>query len=550
MIRKSIFLLGFIISIVFIFSCQPNKQDEQKEKYDSVMQRKLANYAKVKLSADLSLLSANQIKLLSQLIKVSNAIDDIYWQQAYGDKEKLLQEITDPDMREYAMINYGPWDRLDGFTPFTDDFPPRPLGFGFYPKDINQEEFFDLKNDEKYSPFTTLIRNENGSLEVLPYHDAYQKSLSKAATALQLAADLCENKEFKTYLLQRAADLLSDNFDKSDQLWMQLQNNSLDFIAGPMSNTEDHLLWTKYSYGSFVLLKNEKWSKDVEKYSLLIPYLQKSLPVADKYKTCSPSKSANIAIYDVLYNSGYCNAGNKLIGLNLPIGSSPVNCAKKLHFRNVMQAKFDHILQPITNLVIEEKQRKHVLFKAFFLNTVFYEISESLGIQETLNGKGSVKEALREHHSVINELKNDVLRMFFLGQLNEMREIPDVELMDNYVTYMADVFRSVRFGLKDAQGVASMIRFNYFEENEAFKYNAKNGSYKINFYKMKKAIESLSKLVLEIQGKGDYETANQLIKNNGYIHNELLQVLYRIQQEKIPKDLVFDQEEKVIIPNK
>lgn len=549
MIRKSIFLLGFIISIVFIFSCQPNKQEEQKETYDSVMQRKLANYAKVKLSADLSHLSAKQIKLLSQLIKVSNAIDDIYWQQAYGDKEKLLQEITDPDMKEYAMINYGPWDRLDGFTPFTDDFPPRPLGIGFYPKDINQEEFFVLKNDEKYSAFTTLIRNENGSLEVLPYRQAYQKSLNKAVNNLQLAAELCENKEFKTYLLQRADDLLSDNFDKSDHLWMQLTNNSLDFIAGPMSSTEDHLLWTKYSYGSFILLKNKEWTKNVEKYSLLVPYLQKSLPVADEYKTGTPSNSSNIVIYDVLYNSGYCNAGNKLIGLNLPLGSSHVNCAKKLHFKNVMQAKFDHILQPITNLVIEEKQRKHVLFKSFFLNTVFYEISESLGIQETINGKGSVKEALREHHSVINELKNDVLRMFFLGQLNEMREIPDVELMDNYVTYMADVFRSIRFGIKDAQGVANMIRFNYFEENEAFKYNAKNGSYKINFYKMKKAIESLSKLVLEIQGNGDYESANQLIIDKGYIHNELLQVLYRIQREKIPKDLVFDQEEKIIIPN-
>ncbi|WP_372754733.1 Zn-dependent hydrolase [Labilibaculum sp.] len=549
MIRKSIFLIGIIISIVLVFSCQFNKQEEQKEKYDSVMQRKLANYAKVKLSADLSLLPANEIKLLSQLIKVSKNIDDIYWQQAYGDKEKLLQEITDPDMKEYAMINYGPWDRLDGFTPFTDDFPPRPLGIGFYPKDINQEEFFELQNDGKYSAFSTLIRNANGSLEVLPYHQAYENNLNKAVENLKIASEMCDNEKFKTYLLQRGEDLLSDNFDKSDELWMQLKNRNLDFIAGPISNTEDNFLWTKYSYGSFILLKNTEWTKDVEKYSLLVPYLQKILPVADEYKAGTPSTSANIVIYDVLYTSGYCNAGNKLIGVNLPIGSSTSNESRKLHFKNVMQAKFNQILQPISSLVIEENQRKNVLFKSFFLNTIFYEICEGLGPKETINGNGSVKEALREHHSVINELKNDVLRMFFLGQLNEMREIPDVELMDNYVTYMADVFRSIRFGITDSQGVANMIRFNYFEEKEAFKYNPKSGTYKINFYKMKKAIESLSKLVIEIQGNGDYETANEIINSKGYINNELLQVLYRIQREKIPKDLVFDQGEKVIIPD-
>lgn len=549
MIRKTIFLFGLIISIAFTFSCQPNQKTAEKEKYDSVMQRKLANYAKVMLSADLSNLSANQIKLFSQLIRVSNAIDEIYWLQAYGDKNQLLNEITDPDMREYAMINYGPWDRLDGFTPFTDDFPPRPLGIGFFPADINQEEFFALKNDNKYNAFTILTRDENGLLKVIPYHEAYQNHLNTAVSALKSAAELSDTEDFKEYLLQRAEDLLSDNFEKSDHLWMQLKNNPLDFIAGPISNTEDHLIWTKYSYGAFILLRNKEWTKEVEKYSLLLPYLQKSLPVADEYKTETPSEAAHIEIYDVLYNSGYCNAGNKLIGLNLPIGSTNTGCAIKLHFKNVMQAKFDQILQPITNLVIDEKQRKNVLFKSFFLNTVFYEISDGLGVSQTINGKGSVKEALKEHYNVINELKNDVLRMFFVEQLNNMREIEDVELLDNYVTYMADVFRSIRFGVKDSQGVANIIRFNYFEENEAFIYNAKSGTYKVNFYKMKKAIESLSKLVIEIQGNGDYDAANRLINEKGFIHDELLQNLYRIQRAKVPKDLVYDQGEKVIISN-
>ena len=511
------------------------------------MQRKLANYAKVKLSADLSSLSANQIKLFSELIRTANAIDEIYWLQAYGNKNKLLNEITDPDMKKYAMINYGPWDRLDGFIPFTDDFPPRPLGLNFFPNDISQEDFFALKNDEKYKPFTSLQRNNDGLLEVVPFHKAYQSQLSKAIVHLKNAANLAESESFKKYLLQRADDLGIDNFDKSDLLWMKLSDNPIDFIAGPISNTEDHLIWTKYSYGAFILLRNKAWTQDVEKYTSLLPYLQKNLPIDAKYKMETPSAEANIVIYDVLYNAGYCNAGNKLIGLNLPIGNNHVNRARKLHFKNVMQAKFDGILKPITNLIIDENQRKHVTFKSFFLNTIFYEISNDLGISKTINGKGTVKDALKEHHNVITELKNDVLRMFFIGQLHDMREMKDTELIDNYVTYMADVFRSIRFGVTDAQGVANMIRFYYFQEHEAFKYNHKSKTYKVNLYKMKKAIASLSTLILEIQGNGDYEAAANLIKEKGYIHTELLQDLYRIQRAKIPKDLVYDQGEKVIL---
>jgi len=547
MIRNNFYLLGLIIFIYCAFSCQPNKKVEENKTPDSVMQRKLANYAKVKLSADLSALSPNQIKLFSHLIKAANAIDEVYWLQAYGNKEELLNGMIDPHMREYAMINYGPWDRLDGFTPFTEDFPPRPLGIGFFPTDLNQEEFFNLNDDNKYNPFTTLKREASGNLQVVPYKVAYQSELNKAATHLNNAAQLAESESFKTYLQQRAKDLLVDNFHESDHLWMNLTDNVLDFIAGPIVNTEDHMIWTKYSYGAFILLKNNEWTARTEKYASLLPFLQKNLPVADKFKSDTDPKSANIVIYDVLYNSGYCNAGNKLIGLNLPIGNDQIKCgSRKLHFKNVMQAKFDQILNPISELIIDEKQRKNVNFESFFLNTIFYEISNGLGIS-TNSSDNKVKDALKEHSNVINELKNDVLRMYLLNQVHEMRQLEEIEMIENYVTYMADVFRSIRFGVTDAQGVANMIRFYYFEEQEAFKYNSKTGTYKINDYKMKKAIESLATLVLEIQGSGDYAAADQLIKDKGYIRNELLQDLYRIQRAKIPKDLIYDQGEKSII---
>jgi len=544
--RYYLLFLSIVMVLFTIGSCQPPKKEVETTK-DSVMQRKLANYAKVKLSADLSHLSSGQVKLFSHLLKAAEAIDELYWLQAYGDKNSLLEMMgDDSDMKAYALINYGPWDRLDGFAPFTDDYPPRPLGVGFFPNDMNQNDFFSIPGNEKFDPFTIVIKDEQGNFKVLPYHTAYKTVINKAVGHIRKGAELCECEDFKAYLLQRAEDLLTDNFEKSDELWLNLDDNKIDFVVGPIENREDHLIWTKYSYGAFILLRNMEWTKNVEKFTLLLPYLQKNLPVEEKYKTETPEATSDIVIYDVLYNAGFCNAGSKLIGLNLPISTERMlSNTRKVHFKNVMEAKFEKILQPISNLVIDEKQRKHVKFTSFFQNTVFYEISNSLGITQTINDKGSVRDALKEHHIIIRELKNDVLRMFFITKLHEMRELKDVDLMDNYVTYMSDVFRSIRFGVTDAQGVANMIRFNYFMEKEAFKYNAKSGTYKINFYNMKKAIESLSKMVLEIQGNGDLESAAKIIRDKGFIHNELLNNLYRIQRARIPKDVVYDQGEEL-----
>ncbi len=546
--RYNLFFLSCLLVLYSITACQPNKKEHKTSK-DTVMQRKLANYAKVKLSADLSTLTKGQAKLFTHLLQAADAIDELYWLQAYGDKNELLNKMgSDPDIKAYAMINYGPWDRLEGNSPFTDDYPPRPLGVGFFPHDLTQNDFFNIPGNKKFDPFTIIRKNSKGKYDILPYHIAYKTQIDKAVLHIREGAEICDCKAFKTYLFQRANDLLIDNFKKSDALWLKLKDNKIDFIVGPIENIEDHLIWTKYSYGAFILLRNSEWTKNVKKFSLLLPYLQSALPVKEKYKTESPEKTSDIVIYDVLYNSGYCNAGNKLIGLNLPIGTEQVvSNSRKVHFKNVMEAKFQKILRPITELIIDEGQRKHVKFNSFFQNTIFYEISNSLGVSQTINNKGTVKKALKEHHAIIRELKNDVLRMYLINKIHEMNELKGVNLMDNYVTHMADVFRSIRFGVTDAQGVANMIRFNYFKEHEAFKYDSKTGTYKINDYKMKKAIQSLSSLVLQIQGDGDYELANKIIRDKGYIHNELLNDLYRIQRARIPKDIVYDQDHQVVM---
>lgn len=258
--RYSLYFLSILVVLFSISACQ-QKQKEVKTTKDTVMQRKLANYAKVKLNADLSSLSESHAKLFSHLLKAADAIDELYWLQSYGDKNELLSKMgDDPDIKAYAMINYGPWDRLDGNAPFTDDYPPRPLGIGFFPSDMNQNDFFAIRN-EKFEPFTVVRKDAKGELKVLPYHEAYKVQINKAVDHMRRGAELCDCKDFKEYLLQRADDLLTDNFEKSDALWLNMKDNKMDFIAGPIENLEDHLIWTKYSYGAFILLRNMEWTK-------------------------------------------------------------------------------------------------------------------------------------------------------------------------------------------------------------------------------------------------------------------------------------------------
>jgi len=439
---------------------------------------------------------------------------------------------------KYAMINYGPWDRLDGNKAINSNFPPRPLGQGFYPFDISTSEFFKINNDDKYNPLT-VIRRKSGKLKVINNNEFFRSEINKICIALDKAAALAKNESFKAFLMARCADFKKNNFEASNELWMKMNNNTIDFVAGPIDNSEDRLLWTKFSYGALLLIKDKKYTEKVEKYSSLIPYLQKSLPI-NKIKTTNKIIESNIIIYDVINTAGYCNAGGKYISLNLPARiDNNKKGTKKLIFKNIMSAKFKHILKPISELSIDKSQRKHIKFESFLLNSIFYEISNNLGIEKTRNGE-SIKDAMKNRYFIMNELKNDVLRMYFLTKLYEMGELKNVELMDNYVTHMADVFRSIRFGITNAQGVANMVRFNYFQDQKAFEYNYKTNTYKVNFEKMKKAIKNLSIKTLEIQASGNYEKANKLILEKGFIRNYLLQDLYRIQKKGIPKDIIFE----------
>jgi len=540
--QKKNIIIGLILLSFLLFQCSPNrkKADTQPK---SKIEKLLMNYADVELVSSLDMLTENQKEIIPILIEAAQLIDELFWTQTCNKKDDVLKSIQDEKVLKYFNANYGPWDKLEGMKPFIEGVQERPYGANFYPTDMSYQEFDEFTDLDKFSSYTLIRRNEIGGLQTIPYHKAYNEKLVKIAELLKVAADLSEDESFSKYLELRALALLNDKYFESDIAWMEMKDNEIDFLVGPIEDTEDRLYYTKAAYQSMVLLKDKESSKDLEKYSLLTPYLQQNLPVDAKYKTEIPGKLSDMMVYDVLYCSGNWNSGSKKIAITLPFdGQVQLQVgSRKLQFKNVTEAKFEKILVPISELLIDEDQLKHVSAKAFFENTMFYEVGNALGIKNTINNKGSVRDALKDQDNIIAECKNDILSLFFVTKLHEMGEMNGHDLMDNYVTYMADVFRSVRFGISNDQGVANMIRFYYFEEKGAFSRDKKTGKYKIDFDKMKEAMLSLAEEILVIQGNGDYIAAKKLIDDKGFIRDDLLNDLYRLQKENIPKDVVFIQ---------
>ena len=546
----------FLALIIAVLACKPsgdNEQEQDKQEAAEVVaginiDEKVEDYAPVELNADLSHLSGDQKKLTGKLIEVSKIMDDIFWKEAFGNKQELLGRIDDTALKQFAKINYGPWDRLNGNKPFIKGYDEKPAGAQFYPADMTKQEFKNFESEAKDDLYTLVRRNEEGNLYTIPYSKAFDEQHKEAAKLLREAAELADSEGFSEYLDLRAEALLSDEYFESDMAWMDMKENDLDFVVGPIENYEDGLFNYKTAHEAFVLIKDQEWSQKLNHYASFLPKLQESLPVPEKYKQEEPGSDSDLGAYQVVYYAGDCNAGSKTIAINLP--NDPEVRAKKgsrkLQLKNAIRAKFDKILVPISKEVMDESQRDHIQFQAFFENTMFHEVAHGLGLDNTVNGNGTVRESLEQYYSAIEEGKADIIGLFVITKLNEMGEFEDKSLMDNYVTFMASIFRSIRFGISSSHGKANMMRFNYFRDKEAFVRDPDKGTYKVNFDEMKDAMLSLSEKILKIQGNGDFEAAKNMVEQTGVIHDTLEKDLARINNAGIPKDIRFIQGKSVV----
>jgi hypothetical protein len=501
-------------------------------------------YASFKLETDMSALSENQKQMIELFKKAAKEMDACFKEEAWPEDLRMDISKFDPRTISFLTVNYGPWDRLEDNAPFIKGVPEKPSGANFYPLDMSKDQFNNWNAEDKASLYTMIRRDANGKLIAIPYHEFFNKQHKAAAAYLQQAAELAEEPGLKKYLTLRAKALLDGSYNDSDRAWLDMRDNTLDIVIGPIENYEDKLFGYKAAHEAYVLVKDQSWSKRLARYATMLPGLQAGLPVDEKYKQDPVGRDGQLYAYDVLYYAGDCNAGSKTIAINLPNdeGIQQEKGTRRLQLKNAMKAKFDKILVPIANLLIAEDQRKHITFDAFFANTMFHEVAHGLGIKNTIDGKGTVREALREQASAIEEGKADILGLYMITELHKQNELEgDAELMDYYTTFMAGIFRSVRFGGASAHGRANLLRFNYLKEMEAFTRDEATGRYSVNFDNMQKAMAALSRDILTLQGDGDYEAVKKLMAEKGGMPEQLKADLKRCDDAGIPVDIVFEQ---------
>jgi hypothetical protein len=516
----------------------------------AAMEARVAKYTTVRLTADFGALTERERQVVSLLIDAAEVMDELFWLQSYGQRSELLRDGMNRHERDFIMINYGPWDRLAGNEVFVRGARPRPEGANFYPTDMTREEFelAAALDPALRSPYTLVRRGEDGRLVAVPYHVAYAPQLERAAAKLREAATYADNAGLRRYLELRADALLTDDYRASDMAWMDVRDNSIDVIVGPIEKYEDQLFGFKAAYSAQVLLKDREWSARLARYATLLPELQRGLPVEERYRSETPGADSDLNAYDVVYYAGDANAGAKSIAVNLP-NDEEVQLARgtrRLQLRNSMRAKFDAILVPIAELLIAPEQRHHVTFDAFFSNVMFHEAAHGLGIKYLVDGSGTVRDALREQASALEEGKADVLGLYMVTALHDRSALGDAPLDDYYVTFMAGIFRSVRFGAASAHGRANMACFNFFAEHGAFEHDAASGTYRVIVPRMREAMNALSARILTFQGDGDHAGVVRFMEEYGRVPPSLAQELTRVNAAGIPVDIVLEQGRSVL----
>ena len=532
-------------------ACGPADEMERSGAGTSVgIETKVAQYEEVPLTIDLSHLTEAEREMIPLLVDAADAMTEIFWQESYGDKEAFLASLDSRDMAAYGVINFGPWDRIDGNASFVPGVGAKPSGARFYPDDMTVEEFEAAVSaaqdggEALRSLYTLVRRNDAGALIAVPYSEAFSEPVVRAADRLRAAAELAADPGLKKYLELRAEAFLTDEYQASDFAWMEMKDNGIDVVIGPIETYEDQLFGYKASHEAFVLVKDREWSQRLARYAAFLPALQTGLPVPPEYRSETPGADADLNAYDVVYVGGDANAGSKTIAINLP-NDPEVQLrlgARRLQLKNSMRAKFDRILGPIVDVLMAEDQRDLVTFAAFFENTMFHEVAHGLGIKNTINGRGFVRQAMREQASGLEEGKADVLGLYMIQALQNRGELgPGHNLKENLTTFVSSTFRSIRFGASSAHGRANVARFNFFQEMGAFDRDEATGTYRVDFDKTMEAMEALSERILTFQGDGDYDGVVAFMEKYGSIGPQLQGDLNRLAEAGIPVDIIYEQ---------
>ena len=531
---KQKYLLVILAAAACVCSCnQPSS---------SPLSKKVSDYALVSIQApDLSGISDNGKEVLNLYRFAADEVDAIYWQQYFGNKEALLGSVTDSLQKEYVKINYGPWDRRDGKS-FVEGYGDRLPGVGFYPADMTEEEFNAWDNPLKLSPYTLIRRGEDGSLEAVWYHDAFKEHIGKIASYLTAAADITIKPSVAKYLQSKIKALQTDDYYQSGIDWLEMDDSKMDLVIGPNENADDQLLGIKRSYEAFVLLKNAGRTAELSEFVSRLGEFQQELPCDPAFKTFQPGTGSNIFSCDALYYAGKANAGVKVIALNLPFDPKVQKDkgSRTILLENIIRAKFNAIVAPSGNILLSQENVANLSSEAFYWNTVFREVMHGLGVKETVNGKGTVEEALGNTASTFEEVKANAAGVLLVSKLQRKYNIHEVfSREDALATFFTSLVRSERFGEGASLGRANTIIFNYLSDEGAFQRHPA-GQYYLNYDKMEHALEKLTALVLEIQATGNYAFAQEFESKYAKRSEQYNTDVLNLVQAGIPMDIRFD----------
>lgn len=545
-------LIGLFTLTVILFSCKQNSELEEAvvndEKHEMIKER-IEAYAPVEVSVDLSGLTENQRMMIQKLAEAGHIVDDIFWLQSASDAVnvrdslKLYDDQYHKDLLKYVMLNYGPYDAIFGNERFVGEGPEvRPQGGGFYPTDMTKDEFEkyveenpDLADDFK-SLYTVIVREDNGELRAVPYNEYYTLT-ADLAMKLEEAANYADNPSFKKYLLLRAEALRTDYYYDSDLAWMELEGNDVDLVIGPIENYEDEMFNYKAAHEVVIMVKDPDATAELEMFKKEMNSFQNKLPVEDEYKSNEISEGNIIQVVNVVYFGGDCNKAIKTIAAALPNDPKVADAkGRKLSmYKNHMEAKFDKIVAPIGNALLVEELVPYVDRKAFTSFVTLHEVSHALGPKYVLGTDGSdIREALKERYSAIEECKADILSMYNHKHLLEVGIYDEEYVKKAQATFLAGLYRSIRFGMNSAHGRANLIQLNYLKEKGAIVKN-EDGKFMIDDDKFFDSVGQLAELIIKTQADGDYDKAGEILDTYSVATDEIKAEIEKLSD--IPRDI-------------
>jgi hypothetical protein len=564
------------IVIPAITMSQEAKIDVKKHIPHEQLKAQIQKYAQVDIAVDKTVLSEPEMEALRKLVQAGGVMDEIFLRQVWEGNVELRKWLAYragadgedkelmADMYHFFRINFGPWDRLEEDAPYVGALP-KPAGANFYPTDLTEADFNAwLENHpddaDAFNGYFTCIHRDGDRLVAVPYSEEYKDLLSEAAQLMNEAADILTDPKNKAqmaegidyttmaaFLRSRAAAFSSNDYFQSDMDWMDIDNNIIDVTIGPYEVYEDNLFGYKAAYEAFIAVRNPADSRRLADLKDFLPGMERNLPIPDEHKNLERGSESPISVVDVVFVGGDSKSGVQTIAFNLPNDERVRNAkgSKKVMLKNFNQAKFDRILVPIADVVLDPSQRDMIEFSVFFSNVLLHELSHGLGPGDITLPDGTqttVNQQLKTLYSAIEEAKADIMGLYNTGYLVEQGYLSREHGTKAYVNFLPGFFRAIRFGATSAHGKANMMEFNYMKEKGAIVLDPETDRFHVNLDQMPEAVRSMTNELCMIQALGDYDAAEAFIAKYGRMVPEVERQLEKMNAIPTDIELIYQAE--------